>query len=166
MFLERHNNQIYLKDDYEKFLEKRRYSQKLLRHNLLMNPLMPRSSISIQTSSRLYVSTKAGANAVCECEFASLIIRVTILCIRLSKMMKNNSLNNANLLSGRVVKTQRYESTNEDMTSRNHSLQANSQLSCPSSGRSVNEYSDRIRGSQRQPAGPHQLHSCQKTQPA
>ena len=58
------------------------------------------------------------------------------------------------LWCGRVVKAQRYESTRLK-TSRvriaqcgNHSPQANSQLSCPSSRRLVNEYSDKIRGHQ------------------
>ena len=36
----------------------------------------------------------------------------------------------------------------ESRTGRNHSPQANSQLSCPSSCRSVNEYSNKIRGNQ------------------
>ena len=50
-------------------------------------------------------------------------------------------------LCGRVVKAQRYESARvkrrgfESRTCRNHLPQANSQLSCPSFRRSVNEYS-------------------------
>ena len=47
-------------------------------------------------------------------------------------------------MNPRGLKRPEFESRN----GRNHSPQANSQLSCPSSRRSVNEYSDKIRGNQ------------------
>jgi len=51
--------------------------------NLLINPLIPRDSISVYTSSLLYVSTSAGARAMLDFDCASLITCVTILWIRL-----------------------------------------------------------------------------------
>ena len=60
-------------------------------------------------------------------------------------------------LCGRVVKAQRYESARvkrrgfESRTCRNYSPQANSQLSCPSSRRSVNEYSIKFEETSRRP---------------
>lgn len=53
----------------------------------LMNPLMPSDSISIYTSSLLYVSTSAGARAMLDLAWASFITRVAILWIRLTAQM-------------------------------------------------------------------------------
>lgn len=55
--------------------------------NSLMNPLMPSDSISIYTSSLLYVSTSAGARAALDLAWASFITRVAILWIRLTAQM-------------------------------------------------------------------------------
>lgn len=52
-----------------------------------MNPLMPSDSISIYTSSLLYVSTSAGARAMLDLAWASFITRVAILWIRLTAQM-------------------------------------------------------------------------------
>lgn len=52
--------------------------------NSLMNPLMPSDSISMYTSSLLYVSTSAGARAMLDLAWANFITRVAILWIRLT----------------------------------------------------------------------------------
>lgn len=52
-----------------------------------MNPLMPSDSISMYTSSLLYVSTSAGARATLDLAWASFITRVAILWIRLTAQM-------------------------------------------------------------------------------
>lgn len=51
--------------------------------NLLMNPLIPKDSISVYTSNLLYVSTSAGARAMFDFDCANLITCVTILWIKL-----------------------------------------------------------------------------------
>lgn len=68
--------------------------------NSLMNPLMPSDSISMYTSSLLYVSTSAGARAMLDLVWANFITRVAILWIRLTGQMgvskSRRQLNNSN----------------------------------------------------------------------
>lgn len=64
-----------------------------------MNPLMPSDSISMYTSSLLYVSTSAGARAMLDLAWANFITLVAILWIRLTGQMgiseRQRQLNNS-----------------------------------------------------------------------